>query len=190
MNFMKNLLKKSVKEYQKSQDLSLEVGRFSNEARTLSKGAIALLRRDNIADSEEKLKKAENNFALISKIAKNNKNLLRGSYCEAVEEYIEAIIFYNFLTKQKKEISDYIEVRPDDIISGICDFTGELARRAVNIANKDNLKELILYKEVVEDVVGELTKIGFRGKARQKYDEAERNLRKIEDILYDIRLKA
>lgn len=186
---MKNLLKKSVKEYQKSQDLSLEVGRFSNEARTLSKGAIALLRRGNITDSEEKLKKAEKIFESINKIARNNKELLNGLYREAVEEYIEAIIFYNFLTKSEKEIPDYIEARSDDIISGICDFTGELARRAVNIANKDSIKELILYKEVIENVVGELTKIGFKGKARQKYDEAERNLRKIEDILYDIRLK-
>ncbi len=41
----------------------------------------------------------------------------------------------------------------------------------------------------MENVIQELTKVGFQGKLRQKYDEVERNLRKLEGIIYDIKLK-
>jgi len=87
------------------------------------------------------------------------------------------------------KIPDFIKVGAEEIISGTCDFTGELVRRAVTIANLKNLQDLTLYQKAVENVAQELTKVGFRGKLRQKYDEVERNLRKLEDILYDIKLK-
>lgn len=194
---MNNLLKKSIEKYQKTQNLIYEIEKLSNEIRTISKTAIALLRRDNIVESKNNIKKAEKLFRLINEITKKSKDSISrfsyigriACYKEAVEEYIEAIIFYNFLTKSKKEIPNFIEFKPEDIIFGICDFTGELVRRAVNIANSDNLKKLVLYREAIESIVEELTKIGFKGKIRQKYDETERNLKKIENILYDIKLK-
>lgn len=187
---MKNLLKKSVKEYQGTQDLIYETQKLSNKIRATSKKAIALLRRDNIKESEKMIKEVESLFGLINKRIKKNKDLINQSfYKEAVEEYIEAITFYNFLTKSKRRIPDLVEIRPEEVISGTCDFTGELVRRAITIANVENFKQLLLYKKVIEDIAEELTKVGFRGKLRQKYDEVERNLRKIEDILYDIKLK-
>ena len=187
---MNNLLRKSIKKYQETQDLVYGVQKLSNKIRAKSKEAIALLRREDKKESEKIIKEVENLFKLINKIAEENKELKNQSfYKEAVEEYIEAITFLNFLRKPAKKIPDFIEVKPEEVISGICDFTGELVRRAITIASPKNLKELVLYKKTVEDVAKELTKIGFRGKLRQKYDEVERNLRKIEDILYDIKLK-
>jgi len=187
---MKNLLKKSVREYQKTQDLTYEIQKLSNQIRALSKKAIALLRRDNIKESKKEILKGESLFRLINRKIRKNKDLINQSfYKEAVEEYIEALTFYNFLTKSKKEIPDFVKVEPKEVISGICDFTGELVRRAITIASVKNFQQLLLYEKTIEDVVQELTKIGFRGKLRQKYDEVERNLRKIEDILYDIKLK-
>jgi predicted translin family RNA/ssDNA-binding protein len=187
---MNNLLKKSIKKYQGTQDLIYGVQKLSNKIRAKSKEAIALLRREDKKESEKIIKEVENLFKLINKIAKENKELKnQGFYKEAVEEYIEAITFLNFLRKPAKKMPDFIEVNPEEVISGICDFTGELVRRAITIASPENLKELVLYEKTVENIAQELTKIGFRGKLRQKYDEVERNLRKIEEILYDIKLK-
>ncbi len=187
---MNNLLKKSIKEHQETQELIYEIQKISNEIRVASKKAIALLRRDNIKESEKIIEKVENLFRLINKIIKKNKDLVNQvSYREAVEEYIEAITFYNFLTKSEKETPDFIKVGPEEIISGICDFTGELIRRAITIASAENLEQLLSYKKVIENISEELTKIGFTGKLRRKYDETERNLRKIENIIYDIKLK-
>ena len=110
-------------------------------------------------------------------------------YKEAVEEYIEAITFYNFLTKPNKGVPKFVEVKPEEIIAGICDFTGELLRRAITIASVENFKQIGEYKKIIENIAEQLTKIGFKGKLRQKYDEVERNLSRIEDIIYDIKLK-
>ncbi|MDP2966802.1 MAG: hypothetical protein Q8N87_00045, partial [bacterium] len=98
--YMNNLLKKSINKYQKTQDSIYEIQKISNEVRTSSKKAIALLRRDNTKESRKIIKKIENFFRLINEAIKRNRDLLnQGFYKEAVEEYIEAITFYNFLTK-------------------------------------------------------------------------------------------
>jgi predicted translin family RNA/ssDNA-binding protein len=187
---MNNLFQKSIKKYQDAQDLIYGAQKLSNKIRAKSKKAIALLRRDNTEESKEIIKEVENLFRLVNKVFKRNRCLINQNfYKEAVEEYIEAITLYNFLTKPPKEIPDFVEARPEEIISGTCDFTGELLRRAITIANPENLKDLVLYKKTIENIAEGLTKVGFRGKLRQKYDEVERNLRKIENILYDIRLK-
>lgn len=187
---MNKLLKKPIKEYQKTQDLMYKIQKLSNEIRARSKKAIALLRRDNLEESKRIISETEDNFRKIYKIIKKNGSLTsQGFYREAVEEYIEAITFYNFLTKSKSGIPNFIKVGPEEVISGICDFTGEIVRRAITIASVNNFEKLVRYKNTIEDIVEELTKIGFRGKIRQKYDETERNLRKIENIIYDIKLK-
>ena len=187
---MNNLLKKSVKKYQAGQDLIYRLQKFSNQIRSGSKKAIALLRRDNIKESQNAIKKAERDFGLINKLVKKNSDLLnRGFYREAVEEYIEALTFYNFLTKSHKQIPDFVKVDPEEIIGGICDFTGELVRKAITIAHSKHSQEILLYKKVIEDIVEELTKIALFGKLRHKYDNVERNLKRIEGILYEIKFK-
>lgn len=185
---MNNLLKKSVKKYQAGQDLIYRLQKLSNQIRAGSKKAIALLRRDNIKESQKAIEKAERDFKLINKLVKNDSDLLRGFYREAVEEYIEALTFYNFLTKSNRSIPDFVKADPEEIIGGICDFTGELVRKAITIAHSKHSQEILLYKKAVEDIVEELTKIALMGKLRHKYDETERNLKRIEGVLYEIKL--
>ena len=188
---MNNMLDKSIKKYQESQNLMYEIQKLSNEARANSKKAISLLRRNNIKESKKTIKGIENLFRLINKVVKKNRDLIEQNfYKEAVEEYIEAISLYSFLTKYKKAIPDFIKTEPEEIISGICDFTGELVRRAITIAGVESFGELISYKKAIENIAEQLAKIGFKGKIRQKYDEVERNLRKVENIIYDIKLKS
>ena len=64
-----------------------------------------------------------------------------------------------------------------------------MVRKAITLAGSKNFEKILDYKETVEKVIEEMTKIGLEGKLRQKYDEVERNLRKIEDILYDLRVR-
>ena len=187
---MNKLFKKSIKKYQKKQELFYKIQKISNESRAASKKAIALLRRENIKESKETIEKAEKFFKLINQIIKKEKDLIgQAAYKEAVEEYIEAVAFYNFLTKSKKEIPGFIKVGPEEVIFGVCDFTGELIRRAVTIASPETLNQLLVFRNAIRDIVEEMTKIGFSGKLRQKCDETERNLRKLEEIIYAIRLK-
>jgi predicted translin family RNA/ssDNA-binding protein len=187
---MINILRKSIKEYQENQDLLYGIQKLSNEIRVNSKKVIALLRRENIRESKETIEEIENRFKLINEALKQHKDLLNQNfYKEAVEEYIEAITFYNFLTESQKKTSKFIKAEPEEIISGICDFTGELVRKAITVASSKNIQVITSYQKTVENIIQELTKVGFQGKPRQKYDEVERNLRKLEDIIYDLKLK-
>ena len=79
---MNNLLKKSVKKYQAGQDLIYRLQKFSNQIRGGSKKAIALLRRDNIKESQQAIEKAEKDFGLINKLVKTNSGLKESRYPE------------------------------------------------------------------------------------------------------------
>ena len=186
---MNNLLKKSIQKYQKGRDLLPELKKYSDQIRAKSKKVIALSRRDNLEESRQTIKETEGLFRAVNELIKKDRNLVdAGFYKEAVEEYIEAKFLLNFLSQNPEKIPNFIKAKPEEIIGGICDFTGELVRKAVTLADVKNLKKIIDYKKTIEKITEELTRIGFEGKLRQKYDETERNLRKIEDILYDLRI--
>lgn len=162
----------------------------SDSVRIASKQAIALLRREGVSASGLCIRDAEKTLITLAAIFKKNKDLsAQGFYKDAVEEYVEAKVYYNFLSGIGQKFPTRIEIGAEEMVGGICDFTGELVRRAITIANADTFKEVARYQKVVEEIAGELSKIGFEGKLRSKYDDVERNLQKIETILYDIRLK-
>lgn len=188
---MNNLFKKSIQKYQKARDLICELKKHSDQIRTKSKKAIALLRRDNLRESREVIEETENIFKTANKLIQKNSDLVNaGFYKEAVEEYLEAKIFFNFLGPTDQKIPVFIKAKPEEIIGGFCDFTGELVRKAITLAGSKNSGKILGYKEAIEKVIEELTKIGLEGRLRQKYDDVERNLRKIEDILYDLRVRS
>ena len=187
---MKRLLKKSIEQYKKAHDSIHENQKIMHDIRAKSKNAIALLRRENYTESREVILEAEELFKEINRRVGRNETPLRyGAYTEAVEEYIEALTFHNYLTGRKSGLPKFVEAGPEEVIAGISDFTGELVRKAVTSASVENLHMIVSYKKEIEYVAEELTKIGFRGKLRQKYDEVERNLNKMENIVYDLKLK-
>jgi predicted translin family RNA/ssDNA-binding protein len=73
---------------------------------------------------------------------------------------------------------------------GICDLTGELTRRAVSLVTKGKGKEVLVIKNFVEDIYGEFLKFDLRnGNLRKKYDSIKWNLKKLEEIMYDLSKK-
>jgi len=184
------MLKQTTQQFLKKLKLNSQAGKIATEIRADSKKSIALLRRDNFKQVQKVFEITYKNFKDLNKIIKQEPGIIyEGFYSEAVEEYIEALYFYKFIIKEKVEIPKYIKIMPENIIAGACDFTGELVRKAINLANKKNLKQLEKFYKLIENIAEDLTRIGFRGKLRQKYDEVERNLKHMEQILYDIRLK-
>ena len=72
---------------------------------------------------------------------------------------------------------------------GLCDLAGELARKAVTVANKDP-KIVKRIKDIIEEIFGEFLKLNLRnGELRKKSDSLKWNLNKVEEILYDINKK-
>ena len=150
-----------------------------------SKQAIYALHRNNFADADELIKKA------INALKKLDTSEV-GPYKAALQELCEAVT-YQYYIKNKKLISPEkigFEIDANNYLLGICDLTGELARRAVMNTINEEYDEIKFIKEFVSDIYNEFLKFEFRnGELRKKSDSIKWNLKKIEEIIYDIKIR-
>ena len=108
----------------------------------------------------------------------------------ALQEYVEALCYYEFVRSSKILTRDDLRVDTEDYLMGLCDLTGELTRRMVFKTIEKNFDEVIKIKDLVEEIYGEFLKFDLRnGELRKKSDSIKWNLKKIEDVLYDINMK-
>ena len=121
-----------------------------------------------------------------------------GAYRAAVEEYVEAKLFYEFLhgdgRAPRTVLYDFkgqslVQIDADTYLAGLSDFTGELTRKAVQRATQGRMQEVEKLADTVRDVVEQLIKFDLTGYLRTKYDQAKQNLRRVEEVLYDIKMR-
>jgi len=174
---------------------SYDVGRriiikHSNDVLKFSKQAIFAIHREDMKQAENSLNEAKKILKYLQAKIKNEKALqYEGSYLAGIEEFVEAELFFQFIKTGKIfEIKDQ-KFDAQSYLGGLCDFTGELVRRAIFLATRHRYDEVAVCRQAIEDVVGELIKFNLLGKLRPKYDQAKNNLRKIEEIIYDLEIK-
>ena len=167
-----------------------QVIQLASDALRASKQAIFSLHRDKMKDAASYLKKAETIFRQLQKKTLKNEALrYEGSYRDAAEEYAEAKLYYQFLNNKKIDQIKEVKLTADEYLGGIADLTGELARKALPYATIGDVKKVEWIKAGVSDVVEQLIQFDLVGKLRNKYEEVKRNLKKIEEILYDLEVK-
>lgn len=154
-----------------------------------SKRAIFALHRNDIKKSKILLDKIEKNLLKLEKKFGYNRLIQEGSYKAGAEEYVEAKMFYKVIAKQKINKVNGIKLNLESYLGGICDLTGELARQAVNMAAEGKIKEVEKNKIAINDIMAELVKFDMTGYLRNKYDQAKNNLKKIEQISYEIKIR-
>lgn len=178
------------KKYKFFREARHDLIRESSEALKLAKQAIFCLHRGENKKCERLLKEAESILkSLKRKFTKDIALRLEGSYREALKEYVEARTYWELVSGRRLDFIKEIDIFPDEYLSGICDLTGELVRRAVDLAGKRRHKEVEEIRNIVGDIFGELIKFDPVGSLRHKIDEAKRNLKKIEEIIYQIKIK-
>ena len=156
-----------------------------------SKQAIFALHRDELAEAENILQDTEEKILSMEKLFAKEKRLKsEGSYREGLEEFIEAFMFSEFLKNGQINFQSKVKADFNDLIGGICDLTGEIVRKAVQAVTKGENEKIKSYQIAVQSVVGELIKFDLLGKHRGKYDQAKRNLKKIEEIAYDLKIRS
>ncbi len=166
-----------------------ELIKKARELLKLSKQVIYSVHRGNKKEALSNFNKTNKTKKVLDKITDFDKKLgFEGSYSEACQEYAEAICYHNFVNKKKIPGFKELKVSYEDYLMGICDLTGELTRRAVSLSTKRKFKEVEKIKDFVEDIYGEFLKFDFRnGFLRKKYDSIKWNLKKLEEIMYDIK---
>ena len=183
-----NEIRKRLSSYDSKRE---ELIKKSRELLKISKQVIYSVHRGNDDESLANLKKSTKIKKELDKIASFDRKLFfEGSYSDACQEYVEAVCYYTYVKNGKLVGSKELEVNYEDYLMGICDLTGELTRRAVSLVTKGKGKEVESIKSFVEDIYGEFLKFDLRnGHLRKKYDSIKWNLKKLEEVMYDLSKK-
>ncbi|MEK6969197.1 MAG: hypothetical protein AABW48_02100 [Nanoarchaeota archaeon] len=183
VNYIK--LQKEIQDYDTERERLIKKSR---DVLKLSKQVIYAVHRDELSAAAKLVKQIESEKKKLDIIAKHSwKMALEGSYKVAVQEYVEAILFYNFI-KNGKLID--LDASAEHFILGLADLPGELVRKAVFLAGKGNVAGVIKIKDEVDTIYGEMLKFDFRdNEVRRKVDGIKYDLRKLEDLVLDLKLK-
>lgn len=77
-------------------------------------------------------------------------------------------------------------MEPSVYLAGLCDATGELVRWAVRQVTVGNPKAVAGVHETVAGVVEFLLDLDLTGYLRTKFDQAKKNLSRLEEMTYDL----
>ena len=176
-------IRKELESFDKNREVVISVSR---DVIQISKQIIYSIHRGDISGAQN----------LISSIKKRLKDLPQDKFdtnmdIVAKQEYVEALCFFEFVKNQRLPSRKELDVDINPYLLGLCDLTGELVRFAVNDVIKNKDKGLIYkVKDIVEEIYGEFLGFNLRnGDLRQKFDSIKWNLKKLEDIVYDLELK-
>ena len=164
-----------------------EVIQLSREIITVSKQVIYAAQRNDMKSAHSAIKEIKNNVKKLKKLdILTNTNI----NSVAIQEYVEAISFYEFVKNKSIPTRVSLGVSAEDYLSGLCDLTGELVRKAIYEVIHKNFDEAEHIKELVHDIYGEFLKLHLRnGELRKKSDSIKWNLKKLEEVMYDVSMK-
>lgn len=183
INFPK--LCKEIKDYDSERENLIKQSR---DVLKLSKQIIYAVHRDDLTEAAKLVKQIEAEKKKLDAIAKHSRKMgSEGSYKVAIQEYAEALLYFNFV-KDGKLVE--LSVDTEHFILGLADLPGELVRKAVFLAGKGEVEKVIKIKDEVDTIYGELLKFDFRdNEVRRKFDSIKYDLRKLEDLVLDLKLK-
>jgi len=176
-----------LKAFQKERGLIINRSRDILQA---AKETIFATHRQDYAAAGQHLTRAEEILQDLSRTCdKGNRLRFEGSYKAALEEYVEAKFFLQVMQGKKLDEIKIGNIGPEEYIGGLADLTGELVRQAVLQSTRKSYQNIEKYREISEEIVGFMLKLYLTGSSRQKFDEAKRNLKRLEEILYDLSLR-
>lgn len=183
INFQK--IQKEIQDYDAERENLIKKSR---DVLKLSKQIIYAVHRDEMDKAAALIKSIEKEKKEMEKIAQHSpKMACEGSYKIAVQEYVEALLYYHFI--KDGELMD-MKVAPEHFVLGLSDLPGEMVRKAVFLAGKGKVAEVTKIKDAVDMMYGELLKFDFRdNEIRRKVDGVKYDLRKLEDLVLDLKLK-
>ena len=164
-----------------------EVIQTSREIISLSKQVIYAAQRNDLKEAESAIKTIKDK---VKKLRKVNINTDTNINSVAFQEYVEAVAFYEFVKNKRVPTRTSLNVSAEDYLAGLCDLTGELVRKAIYDVIHKKFDEAEKIKELVHDIYGEFLKLHLRnGELRKKSDSIKWNLKKLEEVMYDISMK-
>lgn len=162
----------------------------SNEILATSKRAIFAVHRGDEKLAKEELDRARAAIKEVKTILQKEARLgHEGAWRAAQEEFGEASLVLQYVTRRQIGRVGEIADDPDLFLGALSDLTGELTRRAVLLASDGTFDEVHQIFDDVREAVDFLLQMDLTGQLRTKVDQAKQNLRKLEEIRYDISMR-
>ena len=153
----------------------------------LSKQAIFSIHRGNLGQSTKQLDESLSKAKLILEVVIKYPLLRNGAFSNSLEEWAEGAITLewakNGKVMSKAEIADGI-LTNHEYVGALSDFTGEIGRMAVASASKRDIDSVRKIQQAGIAISQNLANYGR--KVTKKVDAVNTNLRKVEDIVYDL----
>ncbi len=180
-------LKKNLHEYAL---IRRDVIKNSDDALHHAKRVVFDLHRGDIKEAEAKLKLVESIMKdLIKRNKKNPEIQDEGVFAAALEEYVEASLFYQFLkTGEMGEVKG-LKIPGEIYLAGLCDVPGELFRYAIRAATNHDIETVKRCAAAGEEIIGELMEFNLTKYLRNKFDQAKQAANKLEVVVYEVTLK-
>jgi predicted translin family RNA/ssDNA-binding protein len=181
-------IRRELEAYTKKREAVIQISRG---VLRLSKQAIACTHRKDLKMAAQHLKEAEKDIKKAKKqIGFDPRLSIMGAYSVAMQEYVEAKTFLHFVKHRKLLPFSSLDVDPEDYLMGLADLTGELSRKAVLQTIARKYDDVSFVREFVVGIHDFFLTLNLRnGELRKKNDAIKWNLKRIEDILYDVRMK-
>lgn len=139
---MKNVIKKIKKVLDKKDELREETLQITRKIIRLSGECIRALHKDELDLATEKLRNAEKLVKKLRKMLKDHPDLYYAGYVRnAHQEYVEALLFYNYINKKDFPLPEEIGIPESHYLLGIGDLIGELRRYFLEKLVKNDLDE-------------------------------------------------
>jgi translin len=163
----------------------------SRDLLKLSKQIIYAIHRHDMKPAETAVAKIKKALAALQSLVKGNPQLEAvGAYKVAVGEYAEALLYYHFIKDNQIPTRAQLKIDAESYLLGLCDLTGELVRKAVFLAGKGKYSDVMKIKECVDEIYGEIIQFNLRNsELRKKADSIKYDLKKLEDLVLQIKLK-
>ena len=179
------------KEFNSFDDKRELVIKKSRDVLKLSKQVIYAVHRDDLSEAGKLVKKIEADKKKAEELVSSNSKLESiGAYRVAIGEYVEALLYYHFVKNKRIPTHKTLRVSTEHYLLGLIDLTGELGRKAVQLAGKGKFKDVVKIRDAVSEIYGALLKFDFRDSdQRRKFDSVKYDLKKLEDLVLDLKLK-
>ncbi|MDP3793982.1 MAG: hypothetical protein Q8R07_04510 [Candidatus Uhrbacteria bacterium] len=164
---------------------------LSSEILAASKRAIFAYHRDDQKAAQQELAIAQQKLKMGWRFVKQEPRITYdGSWRAAQEEFAEAHLLSQFIKTGKVGHVPEVADDPEILLGGLSDLTGELVRRSVRVAGQRDGAAVEKMFYAVDEVVGFLLQMDLTGHLRTKVDQAKQNLRKLEEIRYDLAIRS
>ena len=137
--------------------------------------------------AEKNLSDMEKLFRTIQNKRKHNPQLYTvGAIDAGLEEYLEALFLYSYIKNKPMPAIIKLGVTPEVYLGGLSDMTGELIRLARY--HSEQARAIHDYIAKIYELIIPIS-ITRNSQMRNKLETIGNNLKKIEGIIYDLKLR-